>query len=291
MKRLAVVLMTILMSLTAIAQGLPAFSPYLQETYYKDKGLRSPQGAAVYWKYLFQFHDQNPAMAVYDLETKTLVGDIQMTAVKTYHCNNVEFSNHYYNTGDEFPVVYASMENIAEHCAIGYRISRASDGSFLARQVQKIVFPDPLEMGVYFPNIAIDNDEGCIYVTGYSKNSWNKAESGNAIQILKFRMPDPYRNEVVLSTADIIGRSVYDFRIATQGATIRNGLLYQVYGVPSYGPCSICCFNLSEGVKVWEKDLAAAGIAEEPESLDFYNNEIFVVSVNGTVYSGGYKID
>ena len=290
MKRSAIILITILAPLWMTAQNLPVFSPYMQETYCRDKGLRSPQGAAIFGKYLFQFHDHNPAVAVYDLETRTLAGDMQMTVTKTHHCNNVEFSDNYYRKGDEFPIVYASMENIAEHCAIGYRITRGPDGNFTARQVQKIVFPTPLEMGVYFTNIIIDNESGCFYVTGYSKNSWNKVDGGNALQILKFRMPDPRRKEIVLSTADILERNVYDFRVATQGATIRNGLMYQVFGVPGYGPCSICCFNLSEGKKIWEKDLAEAGIPSEPESLDIYDDEIFVVSVEGIVYASGYKI-
>lgn len=291
MKRFLTVTLALLLSAGLFAQSLPSFSPYMQETYFKDKGLRSPQGAAIFGKYLFQFHDHNPAIAVYDLETKTLAGEISMMTCKTHHCNNVEFSNYYYKAGDEFPLVYVSMENIAEHCAIAYRITRDASGAFSAQQIQKIVFPEPVQMAAYYTNIYIDNDEGCFYVSGYTKNSWNKAEDGNALQMLKFRMPGLKKKSVILSTSDIIERRTYDFRVATQGGTIRNGKLFQVFGVPGYGPCSICCYDMATGAKCWEEDLAVAGIVYEPESLDIYDGKVFVVDVNGTVYASDYDVN
>lgn len=268
----------------------PSFSVSMTGTYCRDHGLRSPQGAAVFGDLLFQFHDHNPAVAVYDLNTGTLAGDIVFGAVPTYHCNNVQFSTLYYARGDEFPLLYVSMENASEHCALAYRITRDGKGGFAAENVQKIVFPAPEEMGVYYPNIILDLQAGNLFVGGYAGPSWNRPDGGNAVRLLKFAMPSPDRAVVQLRPEDILEKMSTDFRVATQGASIRNGKLYQVFGVPGMGPTSLCCFDLSGFNLEWSFDLPSCGIAEEPEALGFHRDELIVVGVSGKVYRSGMNI-
>ena len=70
---------------------------------------------------------------------------------------------------------------------------------------------------------------------------------------------------------------------ATQGAAIKGGMLYQVYGGP---PTQfICCYNLATKKLVWKYDLIEAGIPNEPEGLFIIGDKIYVVDVEKNVYS------
>ena len=58
--------------------------------------------------------------------------------------------------------------------------------------------------------------------------------------------------------------------------------MYQVYGMA--GDSSIVCYDLESGVELWAKDLSAAGIPNEPESLFFSGKKLYCVDVKGVVY-------
>ena len=76
---------------------------------------------------------------------------------------------------------------------------------------------------------------------------------------------------------------VYGFRLATQGAVVRFGKLYQVYGMG--GDSAVVCYELSNGKEIWARDLKAAGIPNEPESLFVYGSALYCVDVKGIVYA------
>ena len=50
------------------------------------------------------------------------------------------------------------------------------------------------------------------------------------------------------------------------------------------GDSSIVCYDLESGVELWAKDLSAAGIPNEPESLFFSGKTLYCVDVKGVVY-------
>lgn len=292
----------------AVSSGLGAqsFSRIYAEDYSRAHGY-GVQGGAVCSDYLFQCHDKAPAIVVYDLARREAVADLPLPGVKTWHCNNACFSAYWYAPGDEFPLLYISQEHASEHCAIVVRITRDGTGTFAADIVQKIVFPSPLEMGVWYPNIALDLQQGWLYVEGYSSPSWKDAADGNALHLVRFAMPAAPAPEgayagsapkpaelpvdetlgcpvLTLSTADIQMRRTSTFRVATQGACIRNGKLFQAFGVPGCGPLSLCCTSLADGRLEWSRDLPSIGIDEEPETLGFYHDSLLVVSNVGNVY-------
>ena len=136
-------------------------------------------------------------------------------------------------------------------------------------------------MGLYYPNIAVDTDAGFLYLTGFSWESWNKGERGNAVQILRFRLPSFKEGPVIkFCTKDILKRYCSDFKVATQGAAVRGGKLYQVFGGP--GNSCLVCTDLSTGIEVFRSELN--GIPGEPEGLGFHNDRIIVTCNEGEVY-------
>ena len=241
----------------------------------------SRQGGVAMDECIFQFMDGAPAIDVYSLRKGEHLQRIPLEGHKTWHCNNACVSDTYLQKGDRLPLVYVSQENRAEHCICVFRIS-GKKGSYAAELVQKINLPEPEVMGVWYPNLVLDNDKGEIYVTGYSRESWNDARGGNGLQLLRFKLPPVSCGEISISAADIQGRRNYDFRLATQGAVIKDGKMYQVYGMA--GDSSIVCYDLESGVELWAKDLSAAGIPNEPESLFFSGETLYCVDVKGFVY-------
>lgn len=249
----------------------------------------SRQGMAVCGGYMFQFRDRNCGIDVYSMNDGAFQGRIILGGEKTYHNNNASVSAFYYADGDEFPLIYASQENILEHKVVAYRIYRNAEG-FAVQKVQVINLPSPLEMGVYYPNAAPDVQNGLLYVLGYSRESWKSADA-NSIVMLQMHLPSPFEGEeVTLTTADILRRTSMPFRVATQGFGIRNGRLYQLYGVPRYGKTSLCCVNLAESSVEWEKQLDLCGCTSEPEGLSFHKGEIVFSDVKGGVYATGVKV-
>ncbi len=250
----------------------------------------SNQGSVIAGDYLFQFRDKNAAIDVYHMPDGATVCSIPMEFTPTFHNNNVEASAFYYKKGDEFPVLYASQENKAEHKVVAYRVWRDGD-KFDKEIVQVINLPSPMEMGVFYTNVILDVQNQKMFITGYSAESWKSAEGGNGLVLLEFRLPTPFEgSEVNFTTSQILSRRNFPFRVATQGASIRNGRIYQVYGVPKYGPCSIVCTDIAGGKILWEQSLAEAGIDQEPEGLSFYKDELIVADVKGNIYKSGLVV-
>ncbi|MBR7003990.1 MAG: hypothetical protein IKI00_03330 [Bacteroidales bacterium] len=272
-------LFSVLWAALGSAQTTVSFEKIFFETHSREQKYNI-QGASITGGKLFQLHDGNKPIVVYDMKNGAFVTEIAVEPTKTWHNNTASFSDIYYEKGDKYPLLYASQENIKEHKAVVYRI-KEDGGSMTAEIVQTIIFPEPIEMGLYYPNLALDLDAGFLYLTGFSWASWNKPERGNAVQLLRFRLPSPKEGPVVkMWTKDILERWCFDFKVATQGAAVRGGKLYQVFGGP--GNSCIVCTDLASGTEVFRSELN--GIPGEPEGLGFHNDRIIVTCNDGEVY-------
>ena len=279
MKRL-LSLAALLWAAMGMAQTTVSFEKIFFETHSREQKYNI-QGASIAGGKLFQLHDGNKPIVVYDMKDGAFVSEIEVEPTKTWHNNTAQFSDIYYEKGDAYPLLYASQENIKEHKAVVHRITADKDGALTSEIVQTIIFPEPIEMGLYYPNLALDLDAGFLYLTGFSWASWNKSERCNAVQILRFRLPSPKEGPVIkLWTKDILERYCTDFKVATQGATIYGGKLYQVFGGP--GNSCLVCTDLSTGEELFKSELN--GIPGEPEGLGIYKGRLIVSCNDGEVY-------
>ena len=273
-------LVAVLWAAIGSAQTTVSFEKIFYETHSREQKYNI-QGASIVGGKLFQLHDGNNPMVVYDMKNGSFICEIQVEPTKTWHNNTASFSDIYYEKGDAYPLLYVSQENIKEHKAVVYRIKEEKEGVMSAEIVQTIIFPEPIEMGLYYPNLAVDLDAGYLYLTGFSWASWNKPERGNAVQLLRFRLPSPKEGPVVkFWTKDILERYCFDFKVATQGAAVRGGKLYQVFGGP--GNSCLVCTDLVTGKEEFKSELN--GIPGEPEGLGFYKDRIIVTCNDGDVY-------
>lgn len=271
-----------LITVFAFCAALSANAQFFQEQFQQAPPVASPgsrQGGVQIDGCIFQFFDGAKAVDVYSISEKKHLQRIPLDGHKTWHCNNANVRS---VEGLKFPLIYVSQENKDEHCICVFNVS-GSKGDYSLTQIQTIELPSPVQMGVWYPNLAIDCEAGFLYVTGYSRESWNDARFGNGLQIIKFALPEPDESIVELHPSDILDRRVYGFRLATQGAVVRFGKLYQVYGMA--GDSAIVCYDLSNGREIWARDLKEAGIPNEPESLFVYGSALYCVDVKGIVYA------
>ena len=286
MKR-SIVLAAILWTVAATAQTTVSFENIFFETYGREMKYNI-QGASIAEGKLFQLHDGNKPIVIYDMKDGSFEREVLVEPVKTWHNNTASFSNTRYEENDPYPLLYASQENVAEHKTVVYRFTEGTDDTLEASIVQTIIFPEPIEMGLYYPNIALDVESGFIYLTGFNWESWKKPERGNGVQVLRFRLPSPKEGPVIkLWTKDILARYCYDFKLATQGATSQGGMLYQVFGLP--GNTCLVCIDLSTGEEVFRSELN--GIPGEPEGLGIHEGHLIVSCNDGNVYRSDLTIN
>ena len=249
------------------------------------KVSRSYQGAAAYGKYFFQFSDHMENVGVYDLEEKKLLGVTPLQMNELYHCNNANFGKAFWSEQDEFPLLYVSMENIDAHCALVFRVRKGNEG-FSFTQVQTIVYPDPRMCGTYYPNCVVDGENDCIYVMGYTRNSYNK-EKKNFIRIKKFSIPDAKTERVELKEEEALDVFDVESVTATQGAVIKDGHIYQAYGFEGNSFFKI----LDPRVHAFTATvrLPKHKFKSEPECLVYYNGNFYCADVTGAVYKFSVK--
>ena len=238
------------------------------------------QGATIYGRYLFLAYNKNPMISVYDFPEKKHLANMVFTAVDTYHCNNINFGTQKYDPDDAFPLLYVSMENIAEHKCLVYRIQESS-GSWTATLVQTITYPDPATVGAYYPNCILDNDNGVMYITSYTTNSY-WASAGNNLRICKYTIPLLSQGDVTLNYADKLDEFLLPSMTATQGAYVFKGKIIEVFGFT--GSAFLAQIDPEQKKVVTKISLDDIGLAEEPESVFMYNGDVYVYQVFGNVY-------
>ncbi len=241
---------------------------------------RSYQGAAAYGKYFFQFSDHMENVGVYDIDQGSLLCVRSWDMNELYHCNNVNFGVKKYAEEDEFPLLYVSMENIDAHCALVLRVAR--DGNdFTFTRVQTLVYPDPKESGVYYPNCMIDGENDRVYIMGYTEYSYKKSKS-NHIRVTEFALPDYRLATAELKTEEALSSFELDSVTATQGGLVKNGKIYQVYGFKN--DITFRILDPKKQCYTAVVKLPKHKFKREPEGLAEYNGDFYCADVSGDVY-------
>lgn len=229
----------------------------------------SLQGAASYGDYLFQFENYNANVYIYNLRTKEFIEKVSLTKNSNNHCNNASFSNIFYEEDDEFPLLYVSGGIVSTYNHIQvYRIL-LFDNRFTFEKIQEIEFPKATDENKMHSTQAV-LDDYYMYVLTKGKDQ---------TFISKFEIPDYKTTSITLAEEDILEQvEVKDF-IHKQGAIIRNGFLYILYGVPAWGDTNyLRIIDLSNYEDTFVYNLSELGFRQEFEGLSFYNESLIVTT-------------
>lgn len=238
-------------------------------------------GAACYGNRVFQFVDGNANVYVYNAENGNLVDTVMMPNPSVqYHNNCVSFGWEKYDPNDYFPIIYASQEHSSQNTILAYRITE-NNNVFSLELIQTITMPTNSSTWLYYHNAIINAAKKQIVLLGLLNNPYS-ANDNNIVNYIVFGLPEISEGNVSLSMGDALMRSAYFERMATpQSGFIKNGLLYQVFGVSAPQYLMVMNVDLMEFV-------ASFNITEEygnlePQSVYTYNNALYIVFNNGNV--------
>lgn len=239
------------------------------------------QGGDCWGVYFFQFVNNNSAVRVYDISTKTLlqtvsIGGTQRGFVPNCHCNTVCFGSEYFDAEDLFPLIYVSTGYPAGGYtgALVYRIVQ-HNGIFFITLVQTIKFPVDNSSWTEF----VPGDDGFAYLCYTSERV-----------IFKVNMPKLKDGDVIISRDD----ALETFQFSQQPDWMRTSrnqdrLFYQgkilyITGVPQNGEASaLVVLNLQTLMRETIIDFKKNGLSQESESLFICQGDLYVAFVDKLV--------
>ena len=266
---------SLLMTLYASAQATPFFSEG-QCTSTKE----SRQGAACYDGILFQFHNANDIIEIFDLNKGLKTGEIAQSPSPKQHCNTVAFGKKKWVKTDRFPLIYISTER--DERILVCRI-KETNGGFSIETVQNIFLPTSEDMGLYFPNSIIDGRHNYLYLSGYTQNSWQQPIDGNQLRYIQLPLPDPHAGDITLDLSKPQHEFTLPFTYATQGVVVHKGRICQAYGT-SKRNIIFRKINPRNGRVTLQRNAEELGFEIEPEGTFIYKGRLAVVTIFGDCY-------
>ena len=232
------------------------------------------QGAASYKDYHFQFQHSNNKIFICNLSTKQYINTLELPAINSNHCNNISFSNIFYDKNDEFPLLYVSGSRSGTHNHVQvYRITRYQE-DFQFTKIQEITLPESSDYNfLYWTGVAMDNENNYMYVYANYFNG----------QIAKFKIPNLNQTEVTLSNTDILELfPVWGFT-HQQGAIIKNNVMFVLDGAPRAGDTNyLRLISLKDKKDQIIYNMTEAGYGNlEYEGITFYNDSTILITANG----------
>lgn len=274
-----------------------------------DNGLYV-QGAVCYGKYLFQAYIGGIFIDIIDLETNqkqallTINIDVNTQA---YHGNVLSFGKDI-APGSNFPYLYYSCENNSNPQILVIKItsSNADSNQWTGELVQTIYLPESnggnsqngstdisTTFKHYYQNGCIDAENNCIWVSGYTMESFNSNigdYDNNKLIYRKYELPSVSEKKVYFSYNNVLDSFILPFKKGTQGMVIRNNKLYQCFGYDKGDVYDefLDCINLSTKQIFHSYQFPKtqlAGLGEELESPYIYKNNLYL---SATVNSWRY---
>lgn len=257
------------------------------EEYFKQKVPGSQQGAAAYGKYLFLFSEKG-ICNIYDLETKSYLGQMEYEKSDIKHCDTASFGNYKIDEKDEFPVVYISgsqVNKIGEKGLIWvYRIIHENK-KWNMKLYQIIKTPVVEDVGS-FPDALLSNSDGCIWIMGWKTNLAKSSKNGSGAYLNFAKFKTPALEDGVLDLKGIrvvtlsMSEAITSFVVNNahsiqQGICLKSQNVYVPYGLSGFGYQGIDIINLEEGRVVQNINLMGTGVGE-PEAVFFYKGEMFI---------------
>lgn len=268
------------------------------------------QGAVCYGKYLFQAYIGGKFIDIIDLETNQkqalLIINIDVNT-RAYHGNVLSFGKDI-APGSNFPYLYYSCENNNNPQILVIKItsSNADSNQWTGELVQTIYLPKSnggnsqngstdisTTFKHYYQNGCIDTENNCIWVSGYTMESFNSnigAYDNNKLIYRKYELPSVSEKKVYFSYNNVLDSFILPFKKGTQGMVIRNNKLYQCFGYDKGDVYDefLDCIDLSTKQIFHSYQFPKtqlAGLGEELESPYIYKNNLYL---SATVNSWRY---
>ena len=267
--------------------------------YEKVATMRSSQDGAIFGNYIFSLTSTGTCY-VNSLSDYSSVSSfvLDKNSVISPHSNSVCFGSDYYQSGDEFPLLYANMYNrntsMPGVCNV-YRIQR--DGTTFTStlvQIIKIGFTkntdywcDSASVRPY-GNFMVDTDNSKLY-------AYVMMDKAKATRYFKFNIPsltdgvynDTYGvNVVTLNISDIISKFDVEYSNYLQGGCYYDGKIYSLEGFSNdaNNVPKLKVIDLENERQITVINLYEAGLTKEPEMIFISEDILYILMVDGSLY-------
>jgi len=194
---------------------------------YLTVSIGQMQGFDIYDGTIFQFRanssNVNNIMATIDVSTGTVTNNI---TANSDHGDSASFSREKYDPADDFPMIYVTADT---NPAIVYlnRVTKTT-----STLVKKYKFP--LEKTGYYAAAAIDEENGVIYMVGYSEQNYQTDDGGNNKTVVSlWDLNDLTDNGDGTFTPAFISSYQRAFIYVMQGQQFHDGMLWIASGYSS----------------------------------------------------------
>ena len=241
-----------------------------------------PQGFSIWGDYAIGYNAGMPRLIVFNIKERRKVGQFGSGVsgtVAARHCNSVDFTNAYYEEGDEFPLLYVSGSEDRDGTNLSgvdylMRISRNGD-IFTSTLIQTITVRNENTDGTVYHNTAIDRMTGKLWLRrGSSRSGGDGKADLFAVDLPAFKDSEGTR----IPTADILidldsPTSTIDGYNSPQGGCIRDGIGYFAYGTQN-DPAIVQAVDLVTGSQINAVNLRNMNYSLEIEDLAFWGDHM-----------------
>ena len=239
-------------------------SDSLKVTLFKEiTGWHNMQGGAIYGDKLVclmatdEVSDESCNGYIYNLLTGErecgllFTSEIENRFFSKPHANQVSFSNQFYTSNSDFPLLYVSQVNggtgyhdvSGERGVLVYDLKEDDNGGYYPVLVQ-VIMPDLKDielmekLGKYTPNYVVDTLRNQLVVIGYPHDSWFDLRGPQPIAV--FNIPSLNAGSVVvLTNNDVLDSYSLPFSLGIQQSFIQGEKLFSTGGGANHGSLRI----------------------------------------------------
>ena len=243
-----------------------------------DYNLYRNQSMTIYGGYVFLFQERGTAL-ILDYETKAIISEAEVPPTSGQHLNSAQFTNLYYDSGDEFPLLITARCGNAnqgasdgDECQI-HRVTR-SNTTFTFTLVNRIFCDITTKGGSW----GIDNTTKQLYLFG-AQTAWWESGTHLPIVLAVWDMPTLTQiksgTDITLHKADCVAfTTLPDMTI--QGMAVYGGIAYigissgtqYVYAIDVFANRILSKVPLTQNIEV-------EGVAVSEQILAKYMKLIF----------------
>lgn len=234
--------------------------------------LSDNQSVALFGDYVFFFNGNN-TITVLDYETKQFVGVITTPVTSRNHQNAAQFSDIYYDTNDDFPLLFVSRcgnttsAGLEDTCLI-YRIQNINN-VFSATLINTI----DSDISTLGNDWCIDNVNKTIYMLGYVNASY-QTSTNNPIKFYKWHLPNKEDivsgNTITLQKSNCIAQSEMPY-VLLQSAFCISGMLYITCRID--GVWKVVGYDMQRGIVTATLALQSS---KECEGVNVYDGKMYI---------------
>ena len=199
----------------AIPSKLNTFSAERLLTMSYAGSSMTSQDIECFGDYLFVAFSGTEQIRIYSMTSTELLGYVE---VETQHGTGMQFSNEYYDSGDEFPLLYVG--GWTGNYINVLRISN-DGGTWSATSVRRLLIPTTYG---YYMAPSIDAEHSTLYAYGYK--IMNNQQSGNSMKLVKADLGQLTDNGDGTYTPKILSDMEMPYLGVTQGRKYLGGSLY-----------------------------------------------------------------